>query len=265
MAIKTAVVLACTGGVDYAQFRDLNAVVAYLDQTELGARTLLSKVSREVRGIPEHAATFLSSFAHPPAKLNRHLEVLIELFDKVEQLESIYAMLVSGFSSMPKANGIIDRVQTLVLYMKTRVDKALSGLSSAVARYQPEYFGMCCNRVLQHVKATMPFDCQNVHTVNMMRVIVNPETEQTLGTQFTTYLCFRELVDSKGYAHDRYHVALSCVVDRFGKFTMNYALQPQLLLPGKFRSTDTFADVQGCLNGVSQRMTEEGFTWRQAA
>lgn len=89
MTIKTAVVLACTGGVDYTQFRDLNAVDAYLCQTELSARTLLSKITREVRGLPEHATVFLSSFSHPPARINRHLEVLTELFDKVDQLESI--------------------------------------------------------------------------------------------------------------------------------------------------------------------------------
>lgn len=265
MAIKTAVVLACTGGVDYAQFRDLNAVSAYLDEVELGARNLLSKISREVRGLPEHAAVFLSSFAHPPAKINKHLDVLHELFDKVEMLESIYAMLVSGFSTMRKAGPIVDRVQALVLHMKARVDRALQGLSAAVARYQPEYFNMCCQKVLSLVAADQTITCDDVHAVSMMRVVVHPESGDTLGTQFTTYLCFRGLIDGKGYTHDRYHVALSCVVDKFGKFTMNYALQPQLLLPGKFRSNDTFSDVNGCIDGIGSRMTEEGFAWRAAS
>lgn len=265
MAIKNAVVLACTGGVDYTQFRDLNAVEAFLDDVELRTRTLLSKVTREVRGLPEHAAVFLSSFSHPPAKVNRHLGVLNELFDKVETLESIYAMLVSGFSTMRKAGPIVDRVQALVLHMKARVDKALQSLSAAVVRYQPEYFGHCCQQVLSKVTGGKPVDCEDLNVINMMRVVVHPQTGDTLGTQFTTYLCFKGLVDSKGYSHDRYHVALSCVVDRYGKFTMNYALQPQLLLPGKFRSNDTFSDVNNCLTGIGNRMTEEGFAWRAAA
>lgn len=265
MAIKTAVVLACTGGVDYTQFRDLNAVEAYLLDVELCTRNLLSKVTREVKGLPEHAAVFLSSFSHPPAKVNRHLDILNELFDKVETLESIYAMLVSGFSAMRKAGPIVDRVQQLVLYMKARVDKALQSLSAAVQRYQPEYFALCCSNIVAHVTGGRPLDCEDVHTINMMRVVLHADGQQTLGTQFTTYLCFRGLVDSKGYPHDRYHVALSCIVDRYGKFTMNYALQPQLLLPGKFRSTDTFSDVKGCIAGIGNRMTEEGFAWRTAA
>lgn len=265
MSIKTAVVLACTGGVDYTQFRDLNAVTAYLDEVELRTMNLLSKVTREVKGLPEHAAVFLSSFSHPPAKVNRHLDVLNELFDRVETLESIYAMLVSGFATMRKAGPIVDRVQQLVVYMKARVDRALAGLSAAVERYQPEYFGHCCQQVLSQLTGGRPFECDDLHTINMMRVVVHPDSGQTLGTQFTTYICFKGLVDSKGYSHDRYHVALSCVVDKFGKFTMNYALQPQLLLPGKFRSNDTFADARSCLNGINERMTEEGFAWRSAA
>lgn len=262
MAIKTAVVLACTGGVDYTQFRDLNAVEGFLSEIELSVRSTLSKFGREVRSIPVHASIFLSSFEHPPTKVNKHLDVLTELFDRVATLESIYAMLVSSFASMRKAVPIIDRVQNLVLHMKNRVDKALASLSAAVQRYQPEYFALCCQRMLETLKAQQPVVYSDVNTVNMMRVIVNPESGQTLGTQFTTYLCFHGLIDSKGYAHDRYHVALSCIVDKFGRFTMNYALQPHLLLPGKFRSNDTFQDVNSCLTGIGTRMSEEGFTWR---
>lgn len=257
MTIKRAVVLACVGNVDYTRFKDVCAVDAYVVAVELAVKQCLAKLKREAIKLPELAATFLASYSHPSPKINQHLEVLNELFDKAEMLESIHAMLVSGFSSMPKAIPLIQRVQALIVFTRSRVDKALLAMSRGVEKHQPAFFAACVNGVVQRV-AELPAHEQLI-PISMMRVITNPDTGDTKGTQFSVYLCFRGMTDATGYRHDKFHIVLSCVVDTFGKFTMNYSLQPTMRLPGKFRSTDIFTSVSNCMTGIGVRLNEEGF------
>lgn len=259
MAIKTVVVLACTGGIDYTQFRDVNAVEAFVSDVEYLVKSRLSKLKRESAKILVSASTFLASYRHPSPNLNRHLDVLHELFDKAEMLESIYAMLVSGFSSMPKAQPLIQRVYNLILYTKSRVEKAMVSLSVGVSKYQPEYFAKCVQAILKSMPSQLPTH-ESVTPIHLMRVIQNAEGN-VIGTQFSVYLCFRGLMDGKNYCHDKYHIVLSCVVDIHGKFSMNYSLQPTMLLPGKFRSKDCFTNPKTCIEGVTTRLREEGFNW----
>jgi hypothetical protein len=258
MSIKSAIVLSCTGGIDYAQFREVSKVEAFVNLTEREFRRTLSSLRHFTWALPETASTFLASYKHPSDNHNKHLDILHELFDKVNTLQSIHSMLVSGFSEMPKAQPLIARVQALLEYAKRKVDKALVSLSAAVERYQPEYFRTCVSTVAKKLSAKFP--CS---TVSLLRVIKHPEKGHLLGTQFSVYLKFAGVVDSSGYKHDHYHVVLTCVVDRNGQYSMNYALQPTLILPGKFRATAPFSSPSDCYDCVVKHLKEEGFDWSQ--
>ena len=259
MAIKTAVVLACTGGIDYTQFRLISDVDRFATEVELDLKTCLANLRLATKWLSAQEAAFVASYRHPPAKVNNPLTVLHDLFDKVEQLESIYAMLVSGFSSMPKAGALIARTQSLVTYTRNKVDKALASLSEAVEKHQPEFYQKVCAALFKRVGKQTGY--ASVTPMSMLRAIVEPGTDKVVATQFSTYLCFRDLVDASGYVHDRYHVVLSCVVDKFGRFTMNYSLQSKLLLPGRFRSNSMFETPKQGWDMICTSMREEGFAW----
>lgn len=260
MGIKTAIVLSCTGGLDYTRFTSVNVVEAYVLNLEAVIKVKLGLLNREAKKLPEMASTFLAGFSHPNSNLNRHLEVLNELFDKADMLDSIYSLLVSGFALVPKAQPLITRVHTLITYTKKRVDKALLAMSSGVEKHAPLYFARCVKSITKAV-AAYSGQYESMNLLNLMRVVTSKVTGDTKGTQFSVYLCFSGITDSNGYKHEKYHVVLSCVVDKFGKFTMSLALQPTLLLPGKFRSTDVFTSPSDCLNTIKIRMAEEGFAW----
>ena len=255
--IKTCTVLV-GGQRSNSFFRDVQSVTAAIDELEGAFRKQVGSYLRKVSA--ETAATYLASFSHPnPQATNRHLTTLYELFDKVEMLESIHAMLVSGFAEVPKAQPVVSRVQGLILYAKKRVDAALAALTKVVARHQPEYFAKCCQAVYKHLERHYKTSCTALDTISLVRVLTKPDGS-VRGTQFSTYIRLLDLTDGSGYAHDRYHVVLTCVVDLYGKYSMNVSLQPTMLLPGKFPSGDGFSNAkEGCTLALS-RMAEEGFS-----
>jgi hypothetical protein len=263
MAIKSAVVLACTGGHDYTQFRRVSDVERFATEVELSLKTCLASLRRETKWLTKEEAGFVAAYSHPPVKVNKHLDVLHELFDKVEQLDSILAMLVSGFGHMPKAQALISRLQALIAYTKNKVDKALSQLSLAVDRHQPEFFQRVCQALMGQINRLGGYS--SCTPMSLLRVVVDHSTGKPKGTQFSTYLCFKDLVDATGYCHQRYHVVVSCVVDKFGRYSMNYALQPNILLPGRFRTDSMFDTAKEGWGMICNSMREEGFAWEAAA
>lgn len=263
MAIKQAVVvLSCAGGMGYTQFRRFTDLTRYVDNTVVTAKVevqdMVQRLAR-TRSLYAETAGFLASYSHPPAKVNKHLAVLHELFDKADQLESIHAMLVSRFSDMARAQPLINRTAALLSYTRGKVEKALSQLSAAVEKHRPEFYGACCDTIYQ--RASLLKGVRSLKPVNMLRVMVDPATDRVTGTQFSTYLCFKNLKDDSGYVHARYHVVISCLVDKFGRYAMNYVLQPNLLLPGRFRAHNTFNTPAEGWKMILNSLREEGFSF----
>lgn len=263
MAIKQAVVvLSCAGGMGYTQFRRFTDLTRYVDNTLVTSRADIREITQRLsksRPLYTETAGFLASYSHPPAKVNKHLAVLHELFDKADQLESIHAMLVSRFSDMARAQPLINRTAALLAYTKGKVEKALAQLSTAVEKHRPEFYGACCDALYQ--RASLLKGARFLKPIHMLRVMVDPSTDKVTGTQFSTYLCFKNLKDDSGYVHARYHIVISCLVDKFGRYAMNYALQPNLLLPGRFKAHNTFNTPAEGWQMILNSLREEGFSF----
>ncbi len=252
MAIKTLVASYAPRAVDLA------TASSYADETEYFFRSQLNRLRKTLTN-PVLARLFVASYSHPSAKSNKHLTVLYELFDRVNTLESMYGSVRSTLEGMPKAQPVLDRLSALLESSKKRVHSALRALSKCVEQYQPAYFKSCHEGILAFL-ASHCHTYEKLEPLLVSRVVVDTQGA-VVGTQFVAYFRMNKLADSSGYVHDKYYIAVSCLVNKHGMYTMTYSLQPSILLPGRFKSSSFFADPKDGYSQIREAMVREGFDW----
>ena len=249
--MKSAAIITTNGG-----FRTLAAV---LDEAEAITANFNAGYKELVTTIRpyETATTYLASFKHPKAEtVNTHFKTVSDLLLKVGSLENIYSLLISEFADWRQTETIARRMETLILRCRAKVDRALQLLAACYDKHLPDYFAKCSKSIFSRLSALFEPVCSGCETFSLVRVIVRGG--EAKGTQFATYLRIHDVKDQSGHVHGQYHVVLACTVDLYGRYRMSFGLQPEILLPGTFRLTDTFSSPRDGLSLACTRLSEEG-------
>lgn len=206
----------------------------------------------------EHASSYLASFSHPSTRVNTQLRILHDLYNRVDELDVMVRYLRHTFDGWSEADLLCSRAEALHRTALRKVTKAVDKLSAVAEKHQPAYFTTCVNAVKAMLHSAFKTRCSGIKSFTLVRVV--EKNGETVGTQFTTYICLTGLTDDKNFTYPKFHLAVTCLVDKKGKFTMNLSAQPLLLLPGKFKAGDIISNAKHAMEVALQQLKDNGIS-----
>ena len=223
----------------------------------------LASTAEKVHRRAETAGAFLANYTHPSARNNAQLNVLHELYEKVDALKALVDHINHGFDGWDEIAPLQARASGTLAKLSSKVERAIEKLSRCSERHQPEHFKNIVQAVTNAVKGKFSGRYTDLSSIALVRVVETDEKE-VVGTQFTTYLCLKGFRDDKGYAYPVFHVVLTCLVSKSGRFSVNVCTQPQLILPGKFKAGTEAGSIKETVQVTLTALAKHGFNFQEA-
>lgn len=218
----------------------------YLINVERGAVKILCR--NLTRFNAEVSATYLSSFKHVPIRFNKHLDTVKRLHGKEAYLRDLKTRITHDFAGISAADALVKRIETLRKYARKNLSKSMSCMADCCTKFQPEYYSVTLDfvdRLLASLikKGIIQKASKRRQLARSITLKKNRYFGERQASQFVSYYTVRTLKDGKQTTQI---LAVSCLVDAFGRFKMGLTIMPTVLVPGAFKAAITLRDHVSC-------------------
>lgn len=234
------------------------SLASRLASERISAALMCRSISqRAERSEKQLAGSYLASYAHPSPRNNAQLRILHELYQRVDALRTLVDHIHNGFDGWDEIEPLKRSAVGTLRKLSGKVERAIEKLSRCSEKYQPDHFKNIVQAVTNAVTSKFAGRYADQNSIALVRVV--EQDEQPIGTQFTTYICLKRFVDDKGYEYPTFHVVLTCLVSKAGRFSVNVCTQPQLILPGKFKAGTEARSVKETVEITLSALSAHGF------
>ena len=188
---------------------------------------------------------YLSKYDHIPFRFNHHLDTVRKLYGKEDYLNDLEAQLRKDFKGVAKAEALLTRLDNLRSYVINHLEKSMGQMANCCLKYQPAYYSLTVDFIEDVLKA-LEQRGQIIALSNRLalsRAITIPKSKfqpERQASQFVTYF----LVTTPDNV--RHFLAVSALVDGYGRFKMGCALLPSMKVPGTFKSPHVIREHLAC-------------------
>lgn len=233
MAVKR--LMGCTEIADATQYRSLTDVERHLLQikeqlndADAMLRTYRLQFARVERNALEQAITFtigpagsgsddgkkgsgkivttqIDKVVIPKMDAMRsNFEVVSQLSDKVQELETMYAAVEINFRGVRGQLDVLKSIKTMKAGAEAKLDQALAFLKDIGDKYAPTAFKQMAKNVAAKLNEDLDFDKAKVAMY---------ATEMATGElSFTMYIELKNLRDENGETFAKFYIVLTCVL-----------------------------------------------------
>lgn len=188
---------------------------------------------------------YLSSFDHVPARFNNHLETVDKLYGKEAYLTQLENNIRRDFAGVPAAEALLKRIDSLRSYARKNLEKSMGKMVDCCVKFQPAYYSLTldyADKVLDSFvkKGLIAGVSGRFQLARAVSVKPTRYFKKTQASQFVSYYLVTMADGSEKC------LAVSCLVDPYGRFKMGVSALPVVTVPGRFKSAVTLADHVSC-------------------
>lgn len=200
---------------------------------------------------------YLSSFDHVPTRFNNHLETVDRLYGKEAYLTKLENNIRRDFAGIPAAEALLKRIDSLRSYTRKNLEKSMSKMADCCVRFQPSYYSLTleyADKVLNSFvkKGLVTGVSDRFQLARAVSVKPTKYFKKSQASQFVSYYLINMADGSEKC------LAVSCLVDPYGRFKMGVSVLPVVTVPGKFKSAVTLSDHVSCKPCFMRLLGREG-------
>jgi dimeric dUTPase (all-alpha-NTP-PPase superfamily) len=169
--------------------------------------------------------------------LRKHFDVIENLHDKVQSLDSVINTLQLQFRGTPGSTAVINNAKKLRDDLQKKVSDAYKFLENVATKHEPKAFASTVARIVKEIKDVFK---ENFSKSKEFVYRTPYEKEGKTHILFTHYLQLDDFIDDNDYTHARYFIVFSCLMSPKGEATYFVTLLQEFAPPGRFSLGQTF-------------------------
>ncbi len=258
MAIKR--LMGCTEIADATQYRSLTDVERHLqfikeqlNDTDALLRTYRMQFARVERSALEQAIKFTINQGGDPAKkgsgkivtnqidkvvipkmdaMRSNFEVVTQLSDKVQELETMYAAVEINFRGVRGQPDVLKSIKTMKAGAEAKLKQALDFLKDVGDKYAPTYFKTMAKGVADKLNEDLDFEKAKIAMY---------ATEMATGElSFTMYIELKNLRDESGETFPKFFIVLTCVLAPMSSEKNKLSVETYVTVMHEFQAPSKF-------------------------
>jgi hypothetical protein len=198
-----------------------------------------------------------ATYKAPNSKeLQKHVDVIYRMYDGIKELDSALALVKQQFAGSKKQPAALKAITDLRKEIADSINDAFDALNEIAHNHMPDGLDKLVTGIRSNIISTVkPSSYDDVQ----QDLFVVPDPKDKTLLQFCAYIIFEGLTNKSGYKYDKYHVVVTCLINKQGDSHYYINSFPDFKKPGSYPLGKEVRDLKDAKLRVSMLLAHNDF------